>query len=112
MKLKTSLWIIPLLMLGAFACKKKQSVACNGTDPAYYSSIKVIIDTNCMNGSCHGSGSKNGDFTTYSGLSEVISNGKFEKKVLKKQTMPRGFALTQDEINTVQCWVENGYREN
>ncbi len=66
-----------------------------------------------MGSTCHSSGSKRGDFTSYDGLKPDLDNGNFEKEVLIDQRMPRGSqTLTQEQINTIQCWVDNGYPEN
>lgn len=103
---------LPFLILAGLtvvtlaACKKNQkvSVSCDGSTPTYNSYVKGIINSNCIN--CHSG------YSTYSGLSTITSNGKFEKEVLVNQTMPDGGSLTQDELNKLQCWVNNGFPEN
>lgn len=109
MKKNEILRICTLLFLvvnwqGCAKISGKLEPKCNGSAATYTSNVKTIIDNNCI--SCHSS------FTTYSGLTSVTSSGDFEKYVMKKQTMPKGSELTQDELNTLQCWVESGYPEN
>ncbi len=109
-----------LLLLGTstiFSCKKdknsKLTPQCDGSHPTYNSGIKSIIDSNCNSSGCHNSGSSNGSFTTYSGLTGVINNGSFKRTVLTDQTMPQGSAtLSQSNINKIQCWVNDGFPEN
>ena len=106
------LFIFVLTFLVAVSCKKEelQTPECDGSNPTYDSEISLIINQNCTH--CHGTNSSNGDFTSYAGMSTVINNGRFEQEVLIDQTMPQNGSLSQDELNTIKCWVENGYPEN
>ena len=93
------------------ACKKdgtsgKLTPSCDGSHPTYNSSIKAILDARCGSASCHA------NYTSYSGLSGILQNGQFKREVLTNQTMPKGSSLTQDQINKIQCWVNDGYPEN
>ena len=118
--MKTSIVRVILLCLGisavAVSCQKQEPLVpeCDGGSPTYDTEIDVIISANCMGSHCHESGSNRGDFTNYSGLSPFLNDGSFKEQVLTSQKMPQGNGktLTQDEINTIQCWVENGYPEN
>ena len=105
-----------LITISVFSCKKEEyfTPACDGSTPAYNSGIKAIIDANCMGSFCHGSGEKRGDFTSYAGLKPVLDNGAFKKRVIDEQDMPKGKGntLAQQEINIIQCWINNGYPEN
>lgn len=111
--MKKSFTLLTILFIFLGSCKKDLlDPECDGSKPTYDGEVKSIIDANCTNSSCHGSGSKHDDYTTYDGLSEVIANGEFEEHVLNKQNMPRGGDLSQNEINLIQCWVDNNYPEN
>jgi hypothetical protein len=97
---------VGILMIAS--CKKTDPI-CDGSQATYETAIKYIIDKSCI--SCHG-GASSRNFTTYQGLKPWLDNGKFKKLVLDEQTMPKGPAkLSQDELNKIQCWVENGYPE-
>lgn len=90
--------------LGLTGCKKskkKITPVCDGTNATYNNTVKAIVDGNCV--SCHSG------YSTYSGLSTVTSNGKFAQHVLTDQDMPQGGSLTTDQLNKIQCWVNNGY---
>lgn len=104
-----------MVLLLLSACKKaeKATPVCDGTISAYNSNIKSIINDNCTSSGCHGSGSSNGDFTSYNGLKPVLSNGKFKSQVLDNQTMPKGARnLSADQLNKIMCWYESNYPEN
>jgi hypothetical protein len=103
--------ILILFVIAAFAaCKKdssgKLTPACDGSHPTYSSDIKSILDARCGSASCHP------NYTSYTGLSGIIQNGSFKRDVLTNQSMPQGSSLTQDQINKIQCWVNDGYPEN
>ena len=104
-----------LLVLMPFmvGCKdKKLTPSCNGDTPTYDNGISAIINAECNTSTCHGTGSSQAEFTSYMGMALAISNGNFEKKVLIDQTMPKNGFLIQDQIDLIQCWVDNGYPEN
>ncbi|MCB0396974.1 MAG: hypothetical protein KDD36_09990 [Flavobacteriales bacterium] len=94
------------------ACKKdKKTPVCDGSMPTYNTEISVIIQSSCMGSSCHGAGSKHGEWTSYTNLKPQLDNGGFKKYVLEKQSMPKGSSLSQEQLNMIQCWVDNGYPE-
>ena len=93
-----------IISVALLSCKKTQKVTCDGSTPTYNSFVKSIVDSKCV--SCHGS------YSTYQGLSSITTNGEFEKEVLINQSMPEGGSLSQDDLNKLQCWVENGFPEN
>jgi hypothetical protein len=102
---KSGLLLAALLVSAAtIGCKKTQKVSCDGSAPTYESFVKNLVNTKCV--SCHGS------YSSYQGLSSITSSGLFEKEVLINQTMPEGGSLSQDELNKLQCWVDNGFPEN
>jgi hypothetical protein len=96
-----------LLIAVLFSSCKKDDVTCNGSTPTYNSTVKQILDSKCM--SCHGSGSSDGDYSTYSKLSPILTSGKFEEEVLTKKSMPQGSSLSSDQLSTLRCWIDNGF---
>lgn len=98
------------LVTGAYSCKKDNAgnltPSCDGSQPTYQSSIKSIIDTRCATSNCHP------NYATYEGLLPALQGGSFRREVLVDQTMPQGSSLTQDQINKIQCWVNDGFPEN
>lgn len=100
-----------LLVLGS--CEKDAlEPVCDGTVATYDGHAATVINATCMGSSCHDSGSTRGDFTTYAGIKPYLDDGSFTSEVLTRQSMPRGSVLSQAQINTMQCWLDNGYAEN
>lgn len=100
-----------LVALGSVAvstgCKKKKNKVtpvCDGTNATYNSTVKTIVNANCV--SCHS------NYSTYGGLSGIINNGQFNQHVQVDQDMPKDGDLSTDELNKIQCWVDAGYPEN
>lgn len=87
-----------------FSCKKaakKVTPVCDGTNATYTNTVKSIVDGNCI--SCHSG------YSSYTGLSTITTNGKFTQHVLSSQDMPQAGPLSADQLNKLQCWVNNGY---
>lgn len=102
-----------IIVLGMSSCgKNKLDPVCDGSDITYDNYIGALVESKCMGGSCHSTGAGNSDLTTYAKMQGQINNGNFAKEVLTKQTMPENSSLSQDELNKIQCWVDNGYPEN
>ena len=100
-----------VLLVVLTACKKdkdteKLTPACDGSSPTYQNTIKSIIDARCATAGCHP------NYNTYQGLRNDLEGGDFRREVLVNQTMPQGSSLTQDQLNKIQCWVNDGYPEN
>jgi len=89
--------------LGATSCKKKKKVTpvCDGTNATYNNTVKAIVNNSCV--SCHS------NYSSYSGLSSITSSGQFTQHVLTDQDMPKGSSLSSDQLNKLQCWVNNGF---
>ena len=105
-------FICTAIVLVVFAsCKKdeddeKLTPTCDGSVPTYQNTIKSIIDTKCATSNCHAS------YSSYNGLQPALQNGSFRREVLVDQTMPQGSSLSQDQLNKIQCWANNGFPEN
>ena len=109
--MKEKFLCITMLLVVLTACKKdkvneKLTPTCDGSAPTYQNTIKSIIDTKCATSNCHSS------YSNYSGLQPALQNGSFRREVLVDQTMPQGSSLTQDQLNKIQCWVNNEFPEN
>ena len=108
--------LLTVLMLLFIACNKNSDIketSCDGSTPTFDNEISVIINTSCAISGCHpDADARHGDYSSYEAFEKHRNNGSFEKKVLTKQTMPKGFTLTQEELNLIQCWVDNGFPEN
>ncbi len=89
-----------------FSCRKDNGV--------YYSSVELIVNTSCAVSGCHDASSKAGnlDCSSYTSMKTVLDNGKFEDRVLVKKDMPPAGSLSQADIDKLEQWKENGFREN
>lgn len=100
---------ISCLVVAFAGCKKesgKLTPSCDGSNPTYDGAIKTILDARCGSASCHP------NYTSYDGLSGILQNGDFKREALTNQTMPQGSSLTQEQINKIWCWADDGYPEN
>ena len=89
-------------------CKKdnkKLTPTCDGSRPTFTNGVKTIIDNTCASSGCHPG------YSTYNGIKGITQNGDFTKEVLQDQTMPKNSSLSQEQINTLQCWANNGFPE-
>jgi uncharacterized membrane protein len=64
---------------------------------------------------CHESGSKDGDFTTYTGLKEQAAKGALYDRIVKIKDMPQvgsGYKLTDAERSVYGAWIAQGFPNN
>ena len=102
-----------LLSAGAIAMSMlscQNDIACSAI-PTYNADIKDIMVTKCTLPACHTSGASNGDMTTFVKLKKYTDNGTFNREVLVNKSMPQGSVLTQEQIDLITCWKQNGYPE-
>lgn len=101
------------LLLVLPGCNRDNLTAppCNTPNPealTYTVNVKPILDRSCI--SCHSAhGSAAGDFRTYEGIKPYLVNGSVSNLVVVRQSMPPNSALSQAEIETINCWIQAGY---
>lgn len=83
---------------GGFVCKP---------DLSYANMISPILSQNCK--PCHFNGSQLPDLSDYNSVSD---NADLIKTVTQNKTMPKNGSLTQDQIDAIACWVDNGALNN
>ncbi len=76
------------------------------TDISFTTNIKPIIDSNCI--SCHG-GNQAPDLRTFEGIN---SNAARVRTQVVSRRMPLGGSLTNEEIELIRCWIDNGALNN
>ncbi len=84
---------------------------------SYSATIAPIMSTSCNTPTgCHESGSVNGDFTIYSGLSAKVSNGTLNTRVVVVKdmtTFPYVVpSLSPAQIGQIDCWIQQGGLNN
>jgi len=94
-------------------CKKNEfkNLDCSTIDSKYSTSIAGIISGSCTTSGCH-NGSSSFDLKTYNQVKPYIDNGKFNDEVINKKSMPKGKSLSQDELNKIKCWLDQGGPNN
>ena len=90
----------------SFEEKIKDEMDCSQI--TYSTSISSIIETNCSIPGCH-SGSQSPDFRDFTNIQLNASRIKIRTQ---NRTMPKVGSLTQQEIDMIACWVDNGALNN
>jgi mono/diheme cytochrome c family protein len=93
-----------------FASCKKNTEKVNFTN----SKVKSIFDSRCA--SCHASGKSNSrewlyDPSDYNGSIKNNINDLYET-VYQRKSMPKGSALSSDELSSFKSWYDAGYPAN
>lgn len=76
---------------------------------SYVADIKPIIETKCLLSGCHGSSPSLPDWGV---LSEVQAQAQDIKRRTRDRSMPATGSLTQEQIDLITCWVDDGAPNN
>lgn len=82
--------------------------ACGQTEISFDLTIFPLIQQNCAINDCHG-GNQFPDFREFSVVQE---NAQRIKQQVVNRTMPPDQSLTQAQIDSIVCWVDNGTPQN
>lgn len=104
-------WIIACLLFSFISCEynveeEVTSFICS-PDLSFSVTIKPIIDNNCIQ--CHDGSYHPYDFRVFS---VVENNASMIKQLTQNRVMPKEGSLTQEEIEQIACWVDNGAPNN
>ena len=116
---------IPVFLLVTFffitllACGKEdvQMFDCTGLTPTYTADIKAILDASCAKAGCHDTNThENGmDLSNYAGARSASHSDSFLGSIQHKsgyKPMPDdGPKLSNDKVEKLSCWVQNGSPE-
>jgi hypothetical protein len=80
------------------------------TGVSYLNVIKPIITTNCAISGCHNG--DNGASRNWTILANLQNNAQNVKLRTGNRSMPLTGSLTQDQINLIACWVDDGALNN
>ncbi len=78
------------------------------SDTSWSSDILPIVQTSCAKSGCH-NGVSRPDLRLYSNAKKFAAQMKSETK---SKNMPREGSLTQDQIDLIGCWVDDGALDN
>jgi len=107
------LYILPILFLMS-SCSSNNDDEMNlpVEDVTYTVTIKLIIDSNCLN--CHVEPPVNGasmSLTTYENVREAVINRGLIGRVESGSMPPVGDVLTTDEVQAIKDWKTGGFQK-
>ena len=111
-----ALILVALILVDACVNHDFPQYTCDSDPLTYDANIIPIVQAKCAIPGCH-NGSLGPDliWTEYSDLSILAANGELKRRVLNRimppAESPNG-PLNQEQINTIVCWVDQGYPEN
>jgi hypothetical protein len=87
-------------------CKKKvttksYSPSCNGSTKSYSVDVSPLIQSNCV--SCH---------STYGSYAGAKASASSIRSSIVSGSMPKGSSLSEDQKNTIVCWIDAGMPNN
>ena len=117
---QSAIYLFISLLIGGsqFSCVDHDfpSYTCPEEEISFIQDVKPIIESKCAIASCHnGSLGFDRDWTNFSVFQEEARNGNVKNYVINRIMPPPGSAagpLTQEQINTIACWVDNGAPNN
>jgi hypothetical protein len=79
----------------------------------YTNNVRTLVDTKCTVAPCHGT---NPDLPNWDDLSTLQQHADYVRQRVMERSMPPDGSpagpLTQEEINTIACWVDAGAQNN
>ena len=111
---KIKLGFLLLMAATLFTCKKSnsnQSSAykpdCSATTPNYQNNVAPLVLSACGSSGCHVAGSSKGPgaLVTYAQLKAASAS---VRSSVVSGRMPEGSTLTNDQKNTIVCWIDAG----
>ncbi|MBD3635764.1 MAG: hypothetical protein HUJ25_00360 [Crocinitomicaceae bacterium] len=110
------------ILLALTSCVKDKAIAPNPNDnclpTSYLYNVRPIIESSCKTQEGPGTGCHDAWIDSYSAIKATIDNGTFQNEVFIEKTMPEipniwGIdSLTESEVKTLDCWINQGYPEN
>jgi hypothetical protein len=89
---------------------------CPEEEVSFLADVKPIVESKCAIPSCHnGSLGAERNWTDFTTFQENAKNGNVKHHVINR-IMPPSYSangpLSQDQINTIACWVDQGAPNN
>jgi hypothetical protein len=103
------------LSAGQYQVTAKDATGCEATITthvksgiSFSNSVKPIIETNCIKSGCH----NGAQFPNFAVFQNIKENAARIKEQVITRNMPEDGTLTQAEINSIVCWVDDGAPNN
>lgn len=99
------------------SCSKDQlneeSLECE--ESIVYDDVRDIISASCGYTACH-NGITRDNYNNFAGLETYLNSGEFSSRTFDSRDMPPDYAdgpkfLTEEELNLLLCWEQNGFTE-
>ena len=119
--MKIHFGLLTLISLFSFtSCLKDKTVPVDecATFISYTSDIRPIIESSCKTGLGGGTGCHDAWIDEHENITPYMTSSIWPNSVLVEKTMPlipNDFgidSLTEDEIQIMKCWIDQGYPEN
>jgi hypothetical protein len=108
--LKSGLYTITVKDSSGCPIAVNVSVPRGSTGVSYQNDIKPIMNASCAISGCHNG--DNGSIRNWTIFANVQSNAQDIKLRTGNKSMPLTGSLTQDQINLIACWVDDGALNN
>lgn len=109
-----SITILLFLCLESCVSHDFPTYTCTDPDISYSSEVNDIVITKCAISGCHngdnGDDKNWTDFSLFQSKSNIVKS-RVTNRVMPPPDSPAG-PLSQEEINTIACWVDQGAKKN
>lgn len=89
---------------------------CSTISRSYSQDIVPILNQTCAIPNCHVDGFINGDFEFFADFKALADSGRLQNQIESGAMPPSNTAgpteLTENELATIICWIEDGALEN
>ncbi len=97
------------------SCTYDEIDLCSTQEPSFSECVKPIIEQNCV--TCHRNNSQNGLLQTFEEIKSYMDNGKLLDRIQRDADAvgvmpPSGQKLSNNEIQIIKTWYENGTPNN
>ncbi|MFT7612213.1 MAG: hypothetical protein ACI9J3_001167 [Parvicellaceae bacterium] len=120
--MRTTKCLLVLLVLISSCAKDKTLKAipidCSGINAEYQLDVVPIIQASCATGTGPGTGCHDAWILSYAGLRARVLNGDIQRVIYELKSMPPSPnflgtpALTDDEVDKIMCWIQQGALDN
>lgn len=121
-KLKFALLVSAFLIGVAFILKSCVShdfpsyIPCdNSVTVSFENDVKPIIEAKCAISGCHNGSTQLPNWNDFATFQDHARNGSVKNfvvnRIMPKAESPQG-PLSQDQINTIACWIDQGAIDN
>lgn len=118
------LYLLLFFAISYFSCLKDKAKLpvvpvgpsiCDTMRVSFSKDVQPIISSSCATSSgCHANGTVNSNFSDYNGVKGKAPDGfnSIRDRVIDKKNMPPGGALSDSQIQIIDCWLKKGYPNN